>query len=282
MRGYNLPIMKLVILLILSWEISHAGMLSSYVFGTTGYGSVAAGCSQTGTTNASCSQAHNGAAVNLSASSDYGNLNSSLAGGGGIGLNMYSQTSFNDTLTVYAAGVSSGYVQYSFLVVANGYSSSDPLNIGVQQNGNNILLASPLGAGTLFYPSVDQTYTTSLASFSSGVPFSFSASAFLGTFFEASSSVVAEASDQLQYKLTQISVFDASGNGTTSGITVYSPSSTYGGLVTETPEPSTVLVLLSTATFLGWRQHRLMRRGKPFSMRHMADSVGRYRARKGR
>ena len=230
--------MRHLLTLVLACSASHAGTLSTSVSGSVeqfgfGFGasSLRAGCQQFGASNAACADSAPPLQVSLQANADFGRLTSSASGGAGL-MSLDTQSSFTDMLTINADGIPSGFVDYGLQIT--GFAG--PCGVGgtrVQAEQNDLSLLNLFNSC-----GVNVNVTSAMAPFNSGVPFSLDLAADIDSFTEPGSTIFAF--DELQVTLTAISVFDPSGNLVSDGVTVSSGSSTYGGLVTETPEPSTI------------------------------------------
>lgn len=254
MRMLTLPLTFL-----LSFGVAQAGTLNTNVTGTIYdyvHYTLPANCSATGTSSAACSNGTPPAYVNLTANADYGNL-SGTASGAYPPIYLSSLASFDDLLTITSTGTPAGFVDFTFQLVGKAQSSSSGLGVTVYQNNTNILNALPYITNPFLFNGVNLSYTTPEVAFASGVPFEFGMSAEANTAFLSGGGPGSGGpyNDNFQVTLTGISVFDSTGNPITSGVTIFSPSSTYGGLVTisSTPEPSTFFLVPLTLAALIWR-----------------------------
>lgn len=210
----------------------YAGTLSTQVQGGILSGSnFVLTCPQSGTASANCSDSSAAGTLNFSANADYGVLAATLTGQGvpGTSLGFYADMSFTDTLFINVPNVKSGSVVFTLSVIGNGTTSTEGPLVEVLQNG--------VGAGyfnTGSFGNINTVFSSSRIPFSSGVPFSLGVFGYVDTYAYYSSQVIPPATATLRVTLIGISVYDAGGNLVTNGATVYSDSSSYGGLVTKT------------------------------------------------
>ena len=127
--------MRHLLALLFACGVSQAGTISTSVTGPVEVGSTSlAFCQQSGTSSAACSDSEGAISLSLQANADFGNLSATAFGSGGQ-LDIFAQSSFADMLTIDAAGVPSGFVDYSFLFTGHTVSTGQGLVVRVQQDG---------------------------------------------------------------------------------------------------------------------------------------------------
>jgi hypothetical protein len=245
------------ILLFLASGTGFAGTLTTSVYGAIGMngpvGIPTLTCSQSGSASAACSVASGQDSLSLQTNADFGNLSGTVMGSSADTnfFQLEAMNGFTDTLTINAAGTPSGFVEYLFKLTGQAFSSDYGIIANVTQDNSNIGFFWPYCCASANGLPINQSYATSMAPFVSGAPFTLGVTAQLDTFIEPGSVTPRGGDDNLDLMLTGILVFDQNGNLLTSGVDVSSASSTYGGLVTLTPEPGPFVLTLFALLVIG-------------------------------
>jgi hypothetical protein len=218
-------------------------------------------CSASGASTAACSDTASNGSVDLAATADYGRLTANVSGTVDAPpnqLNFGGQASFTDMLTISAAGVPAGYVQYRLALSGRAFSSDAGITASVEHDGSVAAFYSPYGGGGASGP-IDLDLLTPLVPFTSGKPFAFGMTAQANTYLQPTFSAQ-RATDEVLFALTGVSVYDANQQLLASGYRIYSPSSTYDGLVSQVPEPATLALVLAGMAGLIVRRSRFTAR----------------------